>query len=288
MLYVVAVFLGSIFDLLHVIQQQVGDTPFSVDESEHRLITYYMISADICFAVSIPTLYAILIIRVHSAFRNSSQRLSRCTLWTLVALALLNGLLMAFMVFVLVQQWIEGEADTSSEFYGVMSIVAALTDNIVNMTLLILFVSKLKRSVRDQGVDRLRETLVSVNGPANVQDVKCSDIESSMSLSQHRFINVMAKFSVLSIFAIICNQIQFIYQTVFAFFLINCSDAYYAFYIMRNWYWLLTVISLGLMVNSNMRLYRMVCGKVHDSVFELHRKHATCVIKKRVVNSLDL
>merc|ERR1712032_1299984 len=155
------------------------------------MIAWPRLIADLFYTISMVAFYCTLTSRVHQAFQESAYKLSRCLLVTLISLICVYGLLLLSyeVILFLWQCGITSSWLQSPYLLGSLEVGALILDEILNITLLFIFLTKIKRVILAQSTNNLKEILLQ----------KSQDIE--LYETQTAFVDVMAKFSVLSIFA---------------------------------------------------------------------------------------
>ena len=247
----------------------------------------YRLLAELSFTISLFILYIILFIRVYSAFSNSAYRLSKCAMIWLILLITVN--ISACITFDTVLAEAQFGSTTAqrllhsldSELIGLsgstangakstneiphylsgalwgiipyLTILVPAVDFIFNFVLLAVFFTRIQHLVVKHSVQNRKEYLDEIQHGRDVLLVE----------SQTKFINVLAKFTALSVSAQLLNGMYMTCLSLWILLWLKEPMAYWILYTVRCGYWFCAVIIIMLMVRVNDACYRRVCGKVH-------------------------
>lgn len=203
--------------------------------------------ADLFYYIGALSFYTIAIYRLYISFQDTIYSIHPFIIKFFIILLVIQSLGATYYCIIVALQPKEDKNAFFLKYNSIASITLMVTDFILNVSLLLLFISKLKESLTD--------TLVSSS---------ISQIGSSMDTVSQSMVDLITRHSLLFGFAIITNQL-FLGSQMVIFSNIGYAKFKYHFviFICRSIENTANCIVLFLGLKPNRNLYFNICGKCH-------------------------
>ena len=271
--FIACAFGCTLNDILHSLTHQIEGTQFDLDESDMELSSYFRLIADIFYFLGTLILYLLFAGRLYITFRDTSYQLSPgiVTLVSIIVIitTLSETLYIAFLILQLFKVYLPEELALYSQ------IAIVVTDFIINITLLSLFLRKLKHVVVAQSENNLNEQLL-IKQPSN--DGYLLDLDTA----QLKFVNIMTKMTLLSGISMMVYELHLLYLVALFLWFSHNGWAFILGYSTRTIYILSSTICIFLNFEINEDFYFKLCGKCHKSLYGLYVKDTKRQIRKSI------
>ena len=280
--FIICGFGCSSMDILHTCANQIQSSPFALDESDHNIISYFRLVADILYFLGTLILYLLFAGRLYLTFQGTQYQLKKLTLTVVIFIVSIATISEIFYIIFLVLQLLDVKLAESLLFYTM--VIIAVSDIIMNVLFLSLFLRKLKHVVVCQSENKFAEDLLlskdSVDSPSiNSTDSYLVDL----GVSQLKFINVMTKMTLLSGISMVIYEIHLFYLVSLFMWFSDESWAYIVGYSSRTFYILSATICIFLNFEINESIYHRICGRFHRKLYGVYVKDT----KRRVRKSMS-
>ena len=293
-----------IADLFHVTHAFIDNGIIISHNYDHSLVT-----ANVFWYIGSITIYSLLIARLYLTFQTTSYALSNCLtvfIGLLISISALCGIYYCAII-----------ASVQDEFEVVVlnrpaTIILEINDFILNTTLLILFVYKLKCITAEMhDYDKAKTLLLNsddndytLNTPSmqsrNITSFSWSSsltanksVIGDVELDQHqsKFMRVITRHTLLGSFVIFANQLfwmGYIYDVyIIRDITINLYPA--ICYSLRSTENLINIMVLYLSLKINDNMYFKLCALCHKGCYKCNVKQTQRTITKRLtIKQLDL
>ena len=235
-------FIGTIAattgDLLHALISYLNS---------YTLLSYsnnpYMILADIGYFIATIVLYILLFGRLYFTFDQTSYKLSKCIVIFYIIVIIESSVMFGLYFYV----WYD-----SGLIVILLLMVMTVNDLILNITLTVLFINKIKTLV-------VTEFEVSMDADTQIE----RDSEITFNKRQYKMINLITKYGILSILIIVLKQ-EFNLWYLFQLVVLDTSNENVAVGCsLRGVENVINVVILYIGLHFNGNLYERLCGKCH-------------------------
>ena len=252
-------------DVLHICANQIDSTPFSLDESGHKYISYFRLFADVFYFLGTLVLYLLFAGRLYLTFEGTQYELSKLTMTIVGSIVCIATLSEMFYLSFLVSQILEVKLAETYLFYTMVVIV--VSDIIMNVTFLSLFLRKLKDVIVCQGENNINEHLLISDSMGTTPRSPTHSHLLSLDTSQLKFINVMTKMTLLSGLSMMIYEMHLFYLVTLFLWFSDRSWAYIVGYSSRTIYILSAAMCMYLNFEINENIYHRICGKFHRRLY---------------------
>ena len=203
--------------------------------------------ADLFYYIGALSFYTIAIYRLYISFLDTIYSINPCIIRFFIVSLIIQALGATYYCIIVALQPKEDKNAFFLKYNSISSITLMSNDFILNLSLLLLFISKLKESLTD--------TLVS----SSIQE-----IGSSMDTVSQNMVDLITRHSLLFGLAIITNQL-FLGSQMIVFSNIGFTKFKYHFiiFICRSIENTANCVVLFLGLKPNRKLYFNICGKCH-------------------------
>ena len=258
-------------DMIHITMNQEKNTRLQWNESDWPTISYLRLSADICYFASTLVIYLLFIGRLYYTFNDTYYKLSSRMLMILVIIVIITTLISIFYITCLLLQLFN--VYISTKWIYPLFIIYIVHDMVLNATLMVLFVRKLKHVVVAQSENQMATNLLTTYR---------DEFFLNLDTSQLKFIHVMTKLTVLSGIIIICNEIALTFVMIEFIWLLHKPWPQFVKYSLRTIYLLIAVINVYLNFEINDKIYHRICGSLHIKLYGHFVKDTRRGIKKSI------
>ena len=270
----------SIADILHIYIGKQKDLDLL-----HKSFRYIEAIGDMFYFASTLLLYIILINRVYSSFKLSAHAMSNKSIFFwIIVISILIILMMAYCVQLMVIY--------SLELNVYFWITVTMYDIFLNIAMMILFTYKLKKIVvssYDHHGSSLEDSLITATHEHSVTLSYVSEIE--LDQNKRKYVQLIAKITVLGLMSILCNQSLYNMAIWYAFVK---GGGYgqellpFITYTMREMEGVVNCFILYLSFSINEKLYGKVCGLCHKLCYKICAYQTKEKIRKSVVSINDM
>ena len=235
-IFFIATFTASLGDLLHVSVAYMTD---------HSLLSYaenpYMVLADIGYFISTIILYCLLFGRLYFTFNQTGYALS-------------NGIVIFYIIIIIAAMIMFGLYFVFWYDSGlkviILLIAISTNDLILNITLTVLFIKKIRALV-------ISESDFNLDVDIAIQS------EIKFNNRQYKMLHLIIKYGILSILIIILKQEFNLWYLIQLLWLNQSGDHVAIGCGLRGLENIITVIIIYIALHFNMKLYEKLCGKCH-------------------------
>lgn len=281
--FVICAFSCSSMDVLHSITNQLESTPFILDESDHDIIiSIFRLFADIFYFSCTLILYLLFAGRLYLTFQGTQYQLKKSTLIVVILIVSIATISEIFYLLFLVLQILNVKLAEKLLFYTM--IIIAVSDIIINVFFLTLFLRKLKHIVVCQSENNFNQDLLLMDDEKESNDSYLIDLDNK----QLKFINIMTKMTLLSGISMIIYEIHLFYLVSLFMWFSDKSWAYIVGYSSRTFYILSATICIFLNFEINQDVYYRICGRFHRILYGMYVKDTKRKVRKSIsVYQLD-
>ena len=246
-----------------------------LESSQYQLYTkhYHILIgfADICYYTATISLYLIIVNRLYTTFKKTQYYLSKLTI-IFISILLMLSALEGITYFTSEFIW---NAKYEYEIIGSLATVYVIIDGTLNLTVSILFINKLRKSMidvdenEDKFLPFLQQEQSQLDDKSNVSG---DEQRKKVSLNAHqiKFLNLMTRYTLLSVIAIIFNQLFNLSSIFCTFYYTNTpSNIIEGSYMLRSMENLINVIVIYLNFGFNAKEYYCLCGCCHRNCLKI-------------------
>eukprot|EP01084_Bolivina_argentea_P077287 140157_1 len=195
----------------------------------HAVISYYtqiamsaqwfdpvVCTADTCYYFGCITLYTLIIGRLYYTFKDTQYSLSKFALFIYVILLSTSSGIMIYYVYVVAK-----DHKLHNKSLGNTDICLMIIDVILNTSMPILFITKLRKFILQMAVNDYNECITnSIKYDKKHLNKLKKELEDDPSMivsksRQYKLIKVVVRHTILSTVAIICNELFFLSNMLF-------------------------------------------------------------------------
>eukprot|EP01084_Bolivina_argentea_P295194 508151_1 len=251
--------------------------------------------ADIFYYTATLSLYSIIIYRLYTSFSTTTYAMSNCSI-TFIVILMISSTLEAITYISSELLW---KSETIEyEIIGSLSIVYIVIDVTLNVTVVTLFVSKLRLSMIDidENEDKFTPFIDEIENNYDYNDEYIeyeysihNTRKTSISLSvvslntgQKKFLSLMTRYTLLSCIAIIFNQF-FNSLAIWNTFYYSETPSYMVeiAYIFRSLEDVINVVVVYLNFGFNSNHYYWLCGCCHHNCLNIMKVNTQKGIKRK-------
>ena len=262
-IFFISTFAASLGDFLHATIAYIHD---------YSLLSYkanaFMILADTAYFIATIVLYCLLFGRLYFTFNQTQYRLSNSIVIFYIIIITVSSIMFGLYFY----YWYD-----TGFYVELLLIILSLNDLILNITLTVLFITKIKALVVTDHTFNM-----SNNHQMDKYEDENDEIAVIFNKRQYRLIDMITRYAMLSILIIVVKQEFNLWYLIQLVYLKKTNNHAAIGSSLRGLENVLDVVVLYIGLCFNGKLYDKLCGKCHRFCLRCCTKRIKTQIKRRI------